>query len=288
MPPIWSRRRVLSGLAAGTALAIPGKVWAQAKEPGLLARLRGEKRAKIGLVNQMPYSGMNPDGTLDGIGPTLSKMILQRLGVPDVEGIVGTYGDMVPGMQAGRWDFISASLVITKARCAQILFADPILFDGGMFVFLKGSLAHPPKSVADLVAQKLVIGVSQGGAHMRVAIEAGVDPSNVRQFPSDVSTFDGLVAKRIQLAFGSFASLDRTAKLRGLDVETTFPVPDDPEHGSSCAFRTADKDLYDAYQKELRAMKASGEYLPIAQKFGFDTPPSLMPMTAEEACTKTT
>ncbi|HWG06377.1 MAG TPA: transporter substrate-binding domain-containing protein [Beijerinckiaceae bacterium] len=290
MPKLWSRREALSGIAAGSGFLTSGKVWAQAAGTGqgLLARLQAQKKAKIGVVNQMPYSGVNPDGTLDGIGPALSKIIMQRLGVPEIEGVAGTYGDMVPGMQAGRWDFISASLVITKARCAQILFADPILFDGGMFVFLKGSIAELPKSVADLAAQKLIVGVSQGGAHMRVAIEAGVDQSNLRQFPSDVSTFDGLVAKRIQVAFGSFASLDRTAKLRGLAVETTFPVPDDPEHGSSCAFRNADRDLYDAYQKELRAMKASGEYLPIAQKFGFDTPPSLMPMTAEEACSKST
>jgi polar amino acid transport system substrate-binding protein len=288
MSKLWSRRQALSGIAAGSGLLASDKVWAQAREPGqgLLARLQSAKKVTVGVVNQMPYSGLNPDGTLDGIAPVLTKIIMPRLGVPQVDGVVGTYGDMVPGMQAGRWDFISASLVITKARCAQVRFADPILFDGGMFVFLKGSLPNPPKSVADLVAQKLVVGVSQGGAHMRVAVTAGVDPANIRQFPNDVSTFDGLVAKRIQVAFGSFASLDRMAKLRGLDVESTFPVPDDPEHGSSCAFRLADKDLYDAYQKELRAMKASGEYLPIAQKFGFDTPPSLMPMTSDEACEK--
>jgi polar amino acid transport system substrate-binding protein len=284
MQQFWSRRTLLSGLVAGTALATSGKVWAQAKDQGLLARLRSAKKVKVGIVNQPPYSGIDPDGTLTGIAPTLTKIIMPRLGVPEVEAVAGSYGEMVPGMQAGRWDFISASLVITKARCSQILFADPILFDGGMFVFLKGSLANPPKTVADLVAQKLVIGVSQGGAHMRVAVEAGVDPANIRQFPSDISTFDGLIAKRIQLAFGSFASLSRTAKLRGLDVGSTFPVPDDPEHGSSCAFRLGDKGLYEAYQKELRAMKTSGEYLPIAQKFGFDTPPDLMMMTSDEAC----
>lgn len=282
----WSRRHVLTGFAAGTWIASSRNIWAQAAGPGrgLLARLRAEKKVTVGLANQPPFSSLNPDGSLSGLAPTLAKLIMGRLGVPDVEGIVATYGELVPGMQAGRWDFIAAALAISKQRCAQVLFSDPVLFDGGSFVSLKGELADPPKLVTDLVAKKLVIGVLAGGAHARVAVEAGVDPANIRQFNSDVSTIDGLVAKRIQVAFGSNAGLSNVYKQRGLDVTVAFPIADDPENGSACAFRLADTDLHAAFQQELQAMKSSGEYLPIARQFGFDTPPELLFVTAAKLC----
>ena len=101
---------------------------------------------------------------------------------------------------------------------------------------------------------------------------------------SAAAMIDALLAKRIQVAFASYTSFSNAYKQRGLDLTVTFPVADDPTSGAACAFRRADTDLYAAFQQELRAMKASGEYLPIAQKFGFNTPPDLMPVTADQLC----
>jgi polar amino acid transport system substrate-binding protein len=70
---------------------------------------------------------------------------------------------------------------------------------------------------------------------------------------------------------------------RHLDVATASPVLDTPSRGSGCAFRKDDTDLYDAYQKELRAMKASGEFAAILRKYNFD-PTDAVKMTAAQAC----
>jgi polar amino acid transport system substrate-binding protein len=285
MHDIWSRRHVLSGLAALPLAMSARPVLAQAAGQGLLSRLRAAKKVTVGVANFPPYSGMDPDGTLIGLVPTLTKLIMTRLGVPEIVGITATYGELIPGMQAGRWEFICAALTISKARCAQVSFADPIVFDGPSFVSLKGELPNPPKLVSELVAQKLIVGVSTGGAISREALEAGVNPANIRQLPDNVAIVDALVAKRIQIAFQDNAGIKVVYMQRGLAVDTTFPIADAPEHGSSCAFRTADSDLLGAFQQELRAMKASGEYLSISRQFGFDTPPELVAVTADQACT---
>ena len=284
MHDIGSRRHVLTGFAVLPLGLAAGRVWAQAGGQGLLARLRAAKKVTVGVANFPPYSGVDPDGTLTGLAPALSKRIMGRLGVPEVAGVVAGYGELIPGMQAARWDFISASLSITKLRCGQVSFSDPIVYDGGSFVSLKGVLAKPPKLVADVVAQKLVIGVSAGGAIARFALDAGVSPANILQFPDNVAIIDGLVAKRIQVAFQNDASISPVYKQRNLDVDVTFPIADDPTSGSACAFRPTDTDLYAAFQQELRAMKASGEYLTVARQFGFDTPPALIPVTIDQAC----
>jgi polar amino acid transport system substrate-binding protein len=290
MPQLRSRRQVISGAAALPLIAASAKVWAQADNAGqgLLARLRQAKKVTAALANNPPYSSVLPDGSLDGIAPTLTKLIMARLGGPEVVGVAANYGELIPGMQAGRWDFITASLTISKARCSQVAYADPIVFDGGSFVSLKGELADPPKTLKALVAQKLTVGVSAGGAIFRLCLESGISPDNVKQFPDDVAMIDGLVAKRIQIVFQDNASISLVYRQRNLPVDVTFPIADVPEHGSGCAFRPADTDLYDAYQQQLRAMKASGEYLPIAQKYGFYTPPELLFVTADQACATST
>ena len=73
-------------------------------------------------------------------------------------------------------------------------------------------------------------------------------------------------------------------KRRQVATDIVFPVADSIAPGAANAFRKTDVDLYEAYQKELRAMKQSGEYLELATRFGFEIPPDLMHATADRQC----
>ncbi|HZS85500.1 MAG TPA: transporter substrate-binding domain-containing protein [Stellaceae bacterium] len=279
-----TRRQVLGAAGGLAATAIAGPSLAQGAGSGTLARLQADKKVRVGIANQPPYSALNPDGSITGAGPDITKAIMGRLGITQIEGVTATYGELIPGMLAGRWDFVSALLTITDARCKQIRFADPLVFDGTAIVYLKGSTDLAPKSIADLAKENAVVGLQAGGALFRRAQELGVKLANLRQFTDDPATIDGLVAKRMQFALMSYTPVPALIKQRHLDAVVVYPVPDDPARGASCAFRPADTELYAAYQKELRAMKASGEYLKIIHQYGFETPPELMKVTAEEAC----
>lgn len=281
-------RRTVLKLAGATFALTASRVWAQAASgDGTLARLQAAKSVRVGIANQPPFSGLAPDGTLTGLGPTLAQAIMTKLGVPGMEGSIATYGELIPGMQAGRWEFVAASLTINKQRCTQVSFSDPIAFDGSTIVSVKGQLPNPPKLLADIVSQKLTVGTQAGGSNSRAALAAGVEQAHLRQFPDDNAVIDGLVAGRIQVAFGANSSLRRAYSSRDMEFDVVYPVPDSPPPGSACAFRREDTDLHEAFQKELRAMKQSGQYLEIAQKFGFDTPPDMMNLTAEEMCERT-
>lgn len=285
MQPELSRRRLVGGLVAGAAVAMSARgTGAQAQAPGLLEKLRAAKKVRVGVANQPPFSGLTPDGKLIGMAPTVCQAILARLGIPEMEGTIATYGELVPGMMAGRWDFIAASLTITQQRCAQVAFSDPILFDGGSIVSLKGAIPNPPKTLAELIAGKFTVGAQAGGNHSRVLQAAGIDPANLLQFTSDVSIIDGLVAKRIQVAYASSAGMRNTYRQRKLEVDMTFPVADDPVNGSACAFRPADTDLHTAFQEQLGLMKKSGEWQKVAASFGFDIPPEMESLTAQQLC----
>lgn len=284
-----ARRGVMTGVAATAIMgAAHGTALAQADAgQGLLKRLQAAKKVRVGIANQPPFSSLNPDGTVTGAAPDISRAILARLGISEMVGFIASYGELIPGMMAGRWDFVSASLTITKARCSQVLFADPLIFDGSALFYKKGKSGAQPKSVADIVKLNVPVGTQAGGADLRTVLADGVAPGNIIQFTNDQSIVDGLLADRMEYALTAYSALKPLLKQRNINsLEIVYPVPDDPPHGSSCAFRMVDTDLYAAYQKELRAMKASGEYLDILHRYGYDTPADLMKITAEEACTK--
>jgi len=279
-----TRRQVLR-TAGGVALgALARPALAQGGGEGLLARLQAAKKVRVGIANQPPYSALNPDGSITGAAPEISKVIMGRLGITEIEALIGNYGELIPGMLAGRWDFVSAALTITAARCGQVLFADPLLFDGTAIVYLKGSTSLSPKSIADLAKANVTVALQAGGATFRTTLGLGVPLANIRQFTDDPAILDGVLAGRAQFGIMSWSPLRNLIKQRNLDVSVFYPVPDDPPRGASCAFRPGDTDLQEAYNKELRAMKASGEYLDIIRKFGFDTPPELINVTYEQAC----
>ncbi len=287
-----TRRRVLSG-AGSIALGSPlvgshcGSAFAQAAADtgrGLLAKLQAAKKVRIGFPNQPPFSALNPDGTVTGAAPTITKTIMQRLGIPGIEGFLATYGELIPGMMADRWDFVSAALTITKARCSQVRFADPIIFDGDNIVAVKNHPGAMPKRLSELAKGGFVVGAPAGGADVKALLAAGVTLDNIRQFTNDQSEIDALLAKRIDYGVMSPSGVRQMIKLRNVDLEITYPVEDDPPRGSACAFRPQDTDLYNAYVGEMRKMRASGELTAILTSFGYDTTMEQLSVSVEQLC----
>jgi polar amino acid transport system substrate-binding protein len=280
----WTRRRVVAlGGAALIAPALAVRRASFAQGQGLLARLQASKKVRVGLANQPPFSALNPDGTLTGVAPTISQMVLTRLGITEVEGFIGTYGELVPGMMAGRWDFIASCLTVTQPRCEQVQYSDPITSDGRCIVTLKGEKG--PKKISEL--KDYVVGLLGGGADFRLVQTRGVPLTSLRQFPNDTALLDGLLAKRFQAEFGSHPGIADMIRKRGLEKEldVVFPIEDDAISFAACAFRKDDTDLFAAFQRELRALKASGEFAQVVSGFGFDVSDNLLTATPEKACT---
>ena len=287
-----TRRRMLS--ATGSVALASTALWSACrgalaqvtpeKGLGLLAKLQAAKKVRIGFPNQPPFSALNPDGTVTGAAPTITKTIMERLGIPGIEGFLASYGELIPGMMADRWDFVSAALTITRARCAQVRFGDPIIFDGDNIVAIKGHPGPLPKRLSELAKGGFVVGAPAGGADVKALLAAGVTLDNIRQFTNDPSEIDALLAKRIDFGVMSPSGVHQMIKQRHLDLEITYPVEDDPPRGSACAFRLQDTDLHDAYVGEMRKMRASGELIAILSSFGYETTVEQLSTPVDQLC----
>jgi polar amino acid transport system substrate-binding protein len=290
----WSRRDFLkrSGLTAGL-LAAPGLLAACGDDDtaggGLLEQLESQGSITVGIAGEEPYAYLE-GGELTGMDPSVQKVIWGNLGIDDVRAQQVDFDGLIPGLAARRFDVVAAGMFITPERCGQAAFSDPVYCAPNAFLVPPGNpdTISDFKSVADA---GIKLGVLGGAVEGIYAEETGVPSSDVVEMPS---TRDGL----LQLeqgrvgAFGltSITLKDILKKNPDTDVELTepfTPVIDGKEQlGCGAAvFRKRDRDLRQAFNRELAKLKESGELLEIIEPFGFGpetTPPD--DVTTQRLC----
>jgi polar amino acid transport system substrate-binding protein len=280
----WSRRRFLGAFAAGggAELLATSRACSQTSN-GILERLRREKIAKVALAAQPPFSEMLPDGALNGLGPTVAQAVMDRLGVPKLEGIVVPYGEIIPGLMAGRWDFVAACLSITQARCKQDIHFSPICFDPVVIAYLNDR-ENLPTSISEIGKQGLKVGLISG-AYMLPMTRKLASPDKVTVFPDAAALIDGLSGRRVDVALATSAGFILLQQRRSAPFKISQPMTDVKPAGSGPAFRSDDLDLIDAFERELKAMKVSGEIARVNEQFGFRYSRSLYDdISMKEAC----
>jgi polar amino acid transport system substrate-binding protein len=288
------RRAVLKRTAVvGVALVVAAcgsSNTTSSSTPGndLLSKLKAAGVINIGLANDPPASIINPDGSVSGEGPVVVQMIMKKLGVAQVHGIVGTFGELVPGLQAGRWDMIGGVISVTKARCAVVQYTDPFQFNGMEIAWFSSAVPQAPTSIADVGKRGLITGFNAGSAYIAIAKGLGVTDDHILQFPDTSALLDALNSKRIQVIISDTGSLNLTpAQVAKYPFQHLDYPSDGPFIAGALAFRQADTGIYNAFQKEFRAMKASGQFDKIAAQFQFQgIPTQYKDLTPDQVCAK--
>ena len=83
-----------------------------------LEELRKQGFARIAIANEPPFTQVDASGTVSGAAPDVARAVFKLLGVGDVVASLSEYGGMIPGLQAGRFDAVTAGYYIKPERCA--------------------------------------------------------------------------------------------------------------------------------------------------------------------------
>jgi polar amino acid transport system substrate-binding protein len=275
----WSRRDFIkrSGVAAGL-LALPGLAACGKTESGTgaqghLQQLKSQGSITVGIAGEEPYDYLD-GGKLTGMDPEVQKAIWKNLGIDDVKAKTVDFDGLIPGLVARRFDVVAAGMFIIPDRCKQAAFSDPMYCAPNAFIVPEGN----PKNITDFksVADAgIKVGVFGGAIEGIYAEKAGVKKSNVVEVGSGR---DGLLQVK-QGRVGAFGlttiTLNNILKKNpnsGVELTKPFtPVVDGKEqHGCGGAvFRKQDNDLREAFNRELKKLKDSGQLLKIIQPFGF-------------------
>lgn len=277
----FSRRAIAAVLGAG-ALLCTGLAAAETT----LERIQKEGYIRVGFANEAPYAFATPDGKLNGESPTVFRHVMKQLGVNEVDGVLTEWGALIPGLKAGRFDAIVASMYITPKRCQQVLFANPTYGIGEALIVQKGN-PDGLNTYQDAVTKNLKIAFVAGTAEIEHARMAGMERSQEVTVPDFASAVASVKAGRA--AGAAFTSL--TAKgLAAKDEDVERAEPFTFEHDGkkykgegSFGFRQIDTSLRDAVNAELAKFLGTPEHLKMVSEFGFDAS-NLPEKTAAEHC----
>ncbi len=272
-------------MAAGASalMAIVATAPASA-EDGRLEELKAQGFARVAIANEPPFTAVAADGKVSGAAPDVAREVFKRLGVADIVASISEYGAMIPGLQAGRHDVITAGLFMKPERCAAVAYSEPVLCDAEAFALKKGNPLglKSYKDIADNPDAK--IGAPGGGTEEKLALEAGVPRDRVIVVPDGQSGLKMLQDGRIDVYSLPVLSINAlVSKANDPNVEVVAPVEGAPVYCDGAAFKKGDEALRDAFDVELAKLKESGEFAKLIEPYGFSAA-AAMSTSREKLC----
>lgn len=285
MKPGFAIRRatmaLLILLGAGSLLSAG---FAQAEST--LERIRMEGSIRVGFANEAPYAYADSTGELTGESPTVFRHVMKQLGVDKVEGVLTEWGALIPGLKAGRFDAIVASMYITPRRCKQIVFADPT-YGIGEALIVKAGNPDGLRNYADAVRKKRKIAFVAGTAEIEHGRMAGMSRKQQLIVPDFAAAIAAVKAGRASAAaLTALTAGELAAKDEGIEraAPFTFTHKGKSYRGEgSFGFRPEDTELRDAVNAELKKFIGTDEHLAMIAPFGFDKS-NLPEKTAAQHC----
>ena len=285
-------------LSVGLIASLVGVGLTPAGVPGvraenILEKLQDQGSIRMGFANENPFSYTTAEGELAGVDVDILRHILAEMGVNEIEGGLTTFGDLIPGLQEGRFDLIASAIYIKPERCALVAFGEPLYIQGDGIVVAAGN----PKSIhgyADVAADPTIkLGYPTGGTGPSDNAKAmGVSEGQLIDFPDTAAGFAAVKEGRIDGYATVGMNIEmalREMKQPGLERADPFEQPvveGKVRYGiTSFAVRIEDQDLLDAINQRLLAFRGTPEYQAILEKYGLtaaELPPAAM--TTAEVC----
>ncbi|GAB2176581.1 ectoine/hydroxyectoine ABC transporter substrate-binding protein EhuB [Dongia sp. agr-C8] len=266
------RGLLLTAAGLGATAGVLGGTSRLAFAETTLERAKANGFIRIGFANEAPFGYATPDGKLTGEAPEVAKAVLAKIGIPQVDGVLTEFGSLIPGLKAGRFDIIAAGMFINPKRCAEIAFSEPS-YGIGQAMLVK---AGDPKGIKDYASIKdnpdLKLAVMSGAVEVGYAKDAGVPESQLVMLPDQSSLLQAVQSGRADAASLTALSIADMAK-KGEGVESTTPFGEVAGksvkgHGGF-GFRKEDKDLYEAFNAELKKFIGSPEHIALVTPIGF-------------------
>ncbi|WP_335941134.1 ectoine/hydroxyectoine ABC transporter substrate-binding protein EhuB [Streptomyces sp. PTD5-9] len=288
--PDLSRRGFLNRSAAvGGLFVVPGLLSACSRAgagstdgAGALDKLREQGFVRVAYANEAPY-GYLEGKELKGEAPTLHREIFKALGVDELRPTLSEWDGLIPGLQAGKYDVVSAGMAITPERCANALFSEPEFISPTALMVKKGN----PRKVTDLASAKaagITVGVMSGAVEGSYAEGAGIPEDRIRTLQKPQDGADAVKGGRIDAFLLTGISLRWLARTNPQTEVTEAFVPE--LHGrkqyspGGAVFRKGNEDLRDAFNRELKKIVADrSRYVELLREYGFgatELPPAAL------------
>lgn len=262
------------------------------EELSTLEQAQEEGSITVGFANEQPYAYMNEDLELTGVSVDIARTIMENLGVPEMEGVLTEFSILIPGLQAERFDIVTAGMYITPGRAS----ADSVEFANPEFTIGEAIAVHAgnPKDIhsyTDIAENEdVTVAAVAGTIEYDYLLESGVSEEQIVSVPDNASALSSLQAGRVDV----FSVTEPTIRYMleqandpSLEMVEDFEQPvidgEEVEDFAASVFREGDEEFRQAWNEELRKLEESGELLEILESHDFSEENLPRGTTTEEA-----
>jgi polar amino acid transport system substrate-binding protein len=273
------KKGLLSLAALSATVVLSGcQLFGAADDETTLERVQREGEVTVGFANEQPYAYQTAEGELTGSSVEIARQIMENMGVSEMNGVLTEFASLIPGLQAERFDMVTAGMFITPDRAAadHIQFANPEYTIGQAIAVEAGNPLdlHSYEDIAD--TDDAIVAVPSGTVEYDFLLDVGVPADRIITVPDMPSALAALQAGRadaITATGPSLQSILDTAADESIERVDDFtqPIIDGEEviNYGATVFRDTDEDFIEAFNQELDNLKESGELLEIIEEFGF-------------------
>lgn len=273
-----ARRGALAGVAAlALALSACGNGDTAAPDAAgasTLERIQEAGTITVAFAGEVPYSYEDENGELTGATIALDREIYAAMGVENVEGVLVEWDALIPGLNRGEFDAVSAGMSILPERCERGAFADPTIMYTTTLMVAQGN----PLGLTDMTALQerddVTLAVLSGAIEQGYADDLGL--AGTMTVNSAQDGMDAVSSGRADAFALTGISLARMAEENpDAGVETVEPFMAEIDgvtqvSAGATVFRPDDTELLEAYNEQLDQIVGDEQrFLDIVGEFGF-------------------
>lgn len=223
----------------------------EAEDGGLLEQLQEQGSITVAFAGEEPYSYTDEDGELTGATIALHREVFGAMGIDEVDGQEVDWDALIPGLNAGRFDAISAGMSILPDRCAQASFSDPEIMYTTAFMVPEGNPENL-HDMQDVEEAGVTFAAMNGAVEESYAQDLGIDLMTVNT-PQD--GMDAVTSGRADVYALTGISLRAMAENNPdepVEVTEAFEAVVDgviQVGAGSTVFREEDTELLEAYNE---------------------------------------
>jgi Bacterial extracellular solute-binding proteins, family 3 len=159
-------------------------------------------KVAIAYIEEPPFGWTETDRTATAADIDLAEAVLRAIGATQIEHRLTTFSDLLPGVEAGRWD-MNVPLFVTPERAKRVAFSVPVWAIGDGFLVRAGNPKALNSYASFVKRHDARLGIIAGQVQHDSARAAGVSDD---QIPS--SNIRPMLSKR----FGQ----ERSMRMRAL------------------------------------------------------------------------
>lgn len=220
-------------------------------------------KLRIAYVEEPPFYWSDETHSAKGADIELAEVILRAIGVSSIEYQLTTFEELLPGVQAGRWD-MNVPIFVTDERSRNVAFSVPVWSLGDGFVVQRDNPKKLTSYEAVAMRSDARLGIIPGQVQFDAAKLAGVNDNQFMMFNNQPEAVAALLAGKID-AFAATAIGNRI--IAGVNQELEA-VPLENSKVGAFSFSKSNHSLLQAVNAQLRAYLGSGDHRERMAKYG--------------------